>query len=553
MTEPSKKSPAKLIILAVVIIAAVGGYIGMTQWEKDQANRIEANIKAAGGSVASVKVSFFGKSAALSNLKYSWSIPNLVDMTLEAESMTMAGFNVDALNAKGVVPLADTITMSNVKSDIVQAAMPGVEMQAVKQSITFKSATVVGLRGDFAGMKAEFEKVMATKTVNPADLPLIVAAAKTLHADSISAVEYVSRVDMGLPTPMTSSIGSYEVKDFNLLACGPATWKDFKVSAMNMDIIKIGGMTMQRVVIPDVFTPLATLSLPDGKPVDDMDDKFGMLMLDALKKEPLVIKGFSMSDMFVQALGPEALTLKNLSLDLELSGDKLAVKKSFADLVIPPAYYKNADEAGALLAMAYGKPLNLSGRLDFTGSRNNDRLDCRLADGGLSEKEFGAVKLDGDFFASVPGADSLEKILKASPEWLLTKANLSLEDKKVAEYAFAAQYEMVKQFGGDQSPFKSVDDVRANAVQQLQTQAAMAPNADSKAIIEGLAKLVQQSGTLVISLNPATPQPISGLESIASNDSAVYNVSTSFTPAAPAAVPAAAPTAPAAPAAPAAK
>lgn len=548
MTEPSKKSPAKLIILAIVVLAAVGGYFGMTQWEKEQASRIEADIKAAGGSVASVKVSFFGKSATLANLKYNWSIPNMVDMTLEAENMTMAGFNVDALNAKGVVVLADTITMGNVKTDIIQTAMPGMEMPAAKQSITVKSGTVVGLRGDFAGMKAELEKILATKTVNPADLPRIIAAAKTLHADSVSATDYVSRVDMGLPTPMASSIGSYEVKDFNLLSCGPAVWKDFKVSAMNMDIIKIGAMNMQRVVIPDVFSPMAALSSPDGKPVDDMDDKFAPLMLDALKKEPLVIKGFSMTDMSVQALGPEALTLKNLSLDLELSGDKLAVKKSFADLVIPPAYYKNADEAGALLAMAYGKPLNLSGRVDFDGARKNDRLDCRLAGGELSEKEFGAVKLEADIFASAPGADSLEKILKASPEWLLTKASLSLEDRKVAEYAFAAQYEMVKQFG-DQSPFKSVDDVRANAVQQLQAQAAGAPNPDAKAVLEGLAKLVQQPGTLVISLNPATPQPVSELESIPTNDSAVYNVSTSFTPSAAPAAPAA----PAAQAAPAAK
>ena len=537
MTEPSKKSPAKLIILAIVVLAAVGGYFGMSQWEKEQASRIEAEIKAAGGSVASVKVSFFGKSAVLSNIKYSWSIPNLVDMTLEAESMTLSGFNVDVLNAKGVVPLADTITMSNVKADIVQTAMPGLEMPAAKQNITFKSGTVMGLRGDFAGMKAEFEKILATKTVNPADLPRVIAAVKTLHADSVSATEYVSRVDMGLPTPMTSSIGYYEVKDFNLLSCGPAVWKDFKVSAMNMDIIKIGGLSMQRVVVPDVFSPMAALA-SDGNAIDDMDSKIGVMMLDALKKEPLVIKGFSMSDMSVQALGPEALTLKNLSLDLELSGDKLAVKKSFADLVIPPAYYKNADEAGALLAMAYGKPLNLSGRVDFTGARNNDRLDCQLAGGELSEKEFGAVKLDADVFASVPGADSLEKIVKASPEWLLTKANLSLEDRKVAEYAFAAQYEMVKQFG-DQSPFKSVDDVRANAVQQLQAQAAGAPNPDARAVLEGLAKLVRQPGTLVISLNPATPQPVSELESIPTNDSAVYNVSTSFTPAPPAAVPAA--------------
>ena len=141
MTEPSKKSPAKLIILAIVVLAAVGGYFGMTQWEKEQASRIEADIKAAGGSVASVKVSFFGKSATLANLKYNWSIPNMVDMTLEAENMTMAGFNVDALNAKGVVVLADTITMGNVKTDIIQTAMPGMEMPAAKQSITGRSGT----------------------------------------------------------------------------------------------------------------------------------------------------------------------------------------------------------------------------------------------------------------------------------------------------------------------------------------------------------------------------------------------------------------------------
>ena len=60
MSESAKKSPAKIIILAVVVLAAVGGFFGVSYWEKEQAKKIEEEIRAyPGSSVTSVKISLW--------------------------------------------------------------------------------------------------------------------------------------------------------------------------------------------------------------------------------------------------------------------------------------------------------------------------------------------------------------------------------------------------------------------------------------------------------------------------------------------------------------
>ena len=534
MSEPSKKSSGKLIALAVVVIIAAGAFFGVSWWEKDQARQIEEAIKAASGSSTSVKVGFWDKSAVITGLKINRSYPGMFSFALDAETLTLSGVNSGALIAKGAVPLADSVAMSNVKMVVIPPAVQSDSPLGIrKREISITSGVLTGLRGDLAGLVAELERIKSVQDLahDQQALLRLITIAKGLHADSVSISGYETRDDMGLPTPVVSTIESQQVKDFSLLTCGLTTWKNIKVSAMGQDMIKIETMGLQRMAIPDIFTPIVSAMPPDGRGLENMDAIIGPALLKKLEQESFVMQGFSIGNLSFQAMLPESVTLKNFNLDLEFGAEKLVLKKSVEDLMIPPSYYRNADEVGALLAQTYGKPLNVSGRADLLGSQKNGRIDLRVKETGLTEKEFGSVKVDADLFASASGADSLEKLLQASPDWLLKNARLTFEDKKILELAFAAQYEMLKPFG-DQIPFKSAADVRANTAQQLQQEAAASPNPDTKAILEGVAKLAQQPGTLVISLNPDAPQPLANVfDAMEGSAPGAYKATAEYTPA----------------------
>ena len=515
MSEPAKKSSAKIIVLAVVVLAAAGAFFGVSYWEKNQAKAIEDEIKAASGSVTSVKVGFWDKSTVITGLKIKHTYFNAVTIDADVESLTLSGMNIGALTAKGVVPLVDTVAMTNAKVILVYLAQPGTPMAPQKQETLLKSCVVTGLRGDFAAwVEALDNKALLRLEEDPQVALSLIAIAKGFHADSITTTSYETRQDMGLPTPVVSAVDSFQAKDFGLLSCGAASWKNMRVTAMGQELVKIGEMGMGKMVIPDFFS-LAVASIPPGaRGLDSVGPTFGPALLKKLEQEPVVMQGFTMSDASFQAMSAEAITLKNLSLDLEFGSEKLVLKKSFDDLVIPPAYYRNGQEVGALLAQAYGKPLSFSGRVDALGAQKNGKIDLQVKDAGLVEKEFGSVKLDMDLLAAAAGVDTLEKLLEASPDWLLKKAQITLEDKKALDLTFTAQYEMLKAFDSEQMPIKSAADMRAMAAKQLQQEAAASPNPDAKAIKDGLAKLVQNPGTLVINLNPDTPQSLSVLEAL---------------------------------------
>lgn len=533
MSEPSKKSSGKLIALAVVVIIAAGAFFGVSWWEKDQARRIEEAIKAASGSATSVKVGFWDKSAVITGLKVSRTYPGMLSFSLDAETFTLSGVNSGALIAKGVVPLADSVAMSNVKMVVTPVAEQAGSLGIQKREILIKSGVLTGLRGDLAGLAAELDRLKSLHDLarDQQALLRLITIGKGLHADTVSISGYETRDDMGLPTPIVTTVESQQVKDFGLLTCGPTTWKNIKVSAMGQDMIKIETMGLQRMAIPDVFTPIVSAMPQDGRGLENMDAAIGPALLKKLEQESFVMQGFTIGNFSFQAMMPESVTLKNLNLDLDFGAEKLVLKKSFDELVIPASYYRNSDEVGALLAQTYGKPLNLSGRAEVLGSQKNGRIDLQVKEAGLTEKEFGSIKVDADLLASASGADSLEKLLQASPDWLLKNARLTFEDKKVLELAFAAQYEMLKPFA-DQIPFKSAADVRANTAQQLQQEAAASPNPDTKAILEGVAKLAQQPGTLVISLTPDTPQPLAKVfEAMEGSTPGAYKAVAEYTPA----------------------
>ena len=509
MSEPSKKSSAKIIALAAVLAIAASAFFGVSWWEKEQVRRVEETLKTVSGNAASVKIGFLDKSVAITGLKINKSFPGEITLVMDVEHVTVSGVNSDALSTKGVVPLADSVAMSGVTLAFTgPPSSPDTSENILKQELSFKSVALTGLRGDFAGLIAELErgKGIAAQISDPQTLFRFISIAKGFRAASASITGYEVHQNLelsALPWPAVTSIESMQGKDVGLLDFGPSSCKNWNFSVADQIAMRIETMTLQRMSIPDIFTSLAA-GLTDGQGAEHADAALAQSVLQTLAKEPLVIQGCVIGNASLRIMTSESISLKNFNLDLEFGAEKLALKHSLDELLIPPSYYRNSDEIGTLLAQVYGKPLNFSARADLRGSQQNGRVELRN-DIALTEKEFGSVKVNADLIASAPGADSLETLLQSSPDWLLKKARFAIEDRKLLETAFVMQHEMLKQ-SGIKGLFKSAADMRANTALQLQQWAAANPNPDVKAVLEGVARLARQSGILVISLNPDRPQ-----------------------------------------------
>lgn len=527
---PKKSSPIIFILLGLVLLIAAGGYFGVSYWEKEEAKRIEAAMKTWPDkcSADSIKVSFWSKGATFTGFKYYRSLPGIGTVDVNAESLTLAGVNIGALNSKGVVPLCDSATLLNSKMTFTQTPQPGSPLPARKQEASAKSLILSGARGDLAGIMEELQKGSAGILNNPQAALRLLALAKSFHIGSVRVAGYETRENLGLLGTVTASVESSQTDDIELFSYGQSSAKNFKVSAMNQEMVSIGALSMRKLSIPDVFSPVLVATAATGNSNPEALKFFAPLMIKELDKTPFSIKDLTVSDMSVKVMSPEAITLKNATFNFDMNTEKLTLSNKLEDLVIPPSYYGMNAEVGAMLVKAHGKPLNLSSQIDLVGLQKNGVIDLQVKEIGLKEQAFGSASMSMDLVANTPGADTLEKLLAASPEWLMKKAQVTLEDKKMLQLALAIQQEQMKNMGAAQM---DVAALRATMAQKFQAQASASANPDQKALMEGAAKLVQQPGTLVINLNPEKPVSMNAMALLMGGAApGAYKITTQYTP-----------------------
>jgi hypothetical protein len=559
MSESSKAASSKAFIalIAAALIAA-GAFFGISYWEKDQVRKIEENLKLLSGSAASIEVSFWNKSAVINGLKLNLTMPGVgvtasTPMTMTIEKLTIAGANTQALRADAVVPLADSLRMDNAILDLTQENLPAQQAE-LKQEIRFASATLTGLRGNLFAAAAAVQGANLQKiSSDPQAFAAFISIVTSFHADSISASGYTTQAEMLLPgaLPMTvaSSTESLQAEDFSLLSCGAAAWKNMRVSINKQNILGIGSMAMQRMSVPDIFTPMAGIMTSGGQPnvQPDADEAKAFLtaMLAELKKAPLLMQGFSASDISLDYLGPNAVTVKKFSMDLELDAERLVLKNSLDGLSLPAELARSI--GGPMLPLfpsSYNKALNFSGRLNLLGKLQDSHIDLHVNEAELAEQELGSAALDaeleignaagelavskpaGEATISTPDAqDTLFKILQADPDLLLKKARITLIDKKALELASEAQYEMYKQVAQQLSAtgpsFKNTSEIRSFIAQKILQDAEGSPD-NLKNLLQGLAKLTQHPGALVINFTSEKPLPLNDFDSM--------NVTVTYTP-----------------------
>lgn len=525
MSEASKKPSGKRIGLMVVILIAAGAFFGVSWWEKEQAQKVTAFLNTQGDyTTASIKVGFWDKSIVLTGLKGNSPFIKGATFFFEADAITISGANFDAFKSKGVVPLADSVTLTNFRMNVEYPAQA--DMPPIKEETTVKSIAMTKVRGDALELEEMGKKTQNLK--DPAVLARYFASSASIRAATADLTGYALRMDMGLPSSVVLGMDSFQGKDYGLLALGPSSWTNFTLTFMGQEVFKVRSMSSEQMSMPDLYTPIFSADTPpeEGRGAPSLLSQ----ILAKLEKEPLVMRGVVLNDVSARFLLPETITMKRCTMDLELGAEKLSLQEHFEDLVLPPSYYRHMDAEASQFAEIYGVPLNFSGAVDLLATQKSGKGEVRFKDTGLAEKELGAVKLDLGLLFGAPGADSLLKLLEANPEWLLTDARFVLEDKKFLNIALDDQGEADEK-KPEEPAGKGIASLRAESARELRAEAEKNSNPDMKALLTGLANLVERPGTLTINLNPEKPLPLDAFDAMDEGGAGPYRVTTQFTPA----------------------
>lgn len=520
MSETPQKRSVGRIALFVAALAVAAGFLGIFWWEKDKAAKIEAFLQTQGDySFDSLKVGFWGKSITILGLKGSAPYVMGGRMQVEAASVHAAGVNFAALDSAGVVPLADSVHITDYRNTVAYPPQSG----RGKESVFIKSYSMDNLRGD-----ARLLEEMGRKTQdleNPETVARYFASAGSILIGVAAVDGYELSMDVGLSTPMVLSAETFRSEDYGLFVHRTAKASNIAFSAMGEKILTVGSLSTGRLAMPENLAP----PLLSGKSEGFEELPRAMAALD---KEPLVMRDIEAKDVSFRVLFPEAVTLKSCFFDLEMNGNRVELKSRLTDLLLPSSYYRYSGRAAGEFAQVYDAPLDFSGALDLLLSWKDGRGELLLRDSGLTEKNLGEVRLDMNLLFEAPGVDSLAKLAESGqePEAFLKNGRVVLEDRRFLGILFKDMNKDDRKEAEEEGRTpESLEQTRGRAVRHVRSKAEQSAGPDRKAVLEGLAKLVEGSGRLEISFDPDSPRPLD-YTTVQDDVSGAYKATVRYTP-----------------------
>lgn len=492
---------AKKIVVAVVIllvIAALGGYfMFIPRQEKKYEQAIAAFIADLPGNLAadSIKVHFLGNSAEIRGLRGATKSFEGSDMTVDVATITLTGLNLDLLsgNAAGIVYLADSLILSDGSLNIAMNA--GGPDRPIQQNTSFSQWELHNLRGDFAGAVAEF--------VGDASLERKLDIAATFSAGPTSLKNYVSTITEPALGPLTVSMDSWEAQETSLLSCKDAVWKNMRVTlaALNAEIMSLERISLASMNLPNFLAPLfAALD-------NDNSDALGAILLGKISKDPIEMRGLVMENFRFQVMSPESVSIRRLSMDLDASTTRLAIKKTVEGLVLPAFVYGSMGIEAAQFSAFYGKPLDLDLRLDVEVTQKSGSLtEVLIRDLSLQDNNLASLQIKADIIHTGK-ADHLYAVFDDKGDAALQKGELVLVDKNLVGTFLEAELQASAP-GGEEEDQPSVAELRETTAQSF-IDMYTAQGGFHAVIGEGLGKLIRAPGRLTIRFAPESPVSLS--------------------------------------------
>ncbi len=424
------------------------------------------------------------------------------------EEVKAEGVDFDAQTKPGVVLIAKKTTYKNYRSatEMADAGMGGVT--GVVENMEF---------GNLHMDAGALDKALSKQTP---DMREVVAAAVTMKADSSAMKNYRLDLNMGFISG-TISMEKASTGAFSLFGCKDMSLDNFKAVFLGSEMFSLGKWTIKTVSFPDIISPAMKLYGPDMNVEADPAavETYEKDMADALKKNPIILQGMVMEDMKIRPMTNDPLTLKKVSVDFEFSQDKITLKKDVEGFVVPPSVYGKGFE-GKALAAVYGKPIELSGAVDFEAVKEG--AGGRVAVNALRVTEKNLGSLAFTLKSAFPESDKDVPAGPADPDTLkLNGLTLTLKDTGALDLAYGLGAEEAKRY----DPNVSKESVRAEIIQGL-TMAGSAGGAQQK-IADAFIKFLNGSGTFSLSMAPSFPVTIDELQEVLSGSAEGLNLKVS--------------------------
>lgn len=491
------------IFACLALVAALAGYfVVIPQLEEKQAAQVAAFIEGLPGTLKAdaITVRLLDNQVEVLGLKGDTRYIDGSDMTVDAERISVTGINFDP--QAGVAELLEEALFRNLNLRIT-TMMPSMGQnlppelnKPIVQNLTLKEVTFKGLRGDYESLRA------AVKAGSRKDM--LGCLASTFSVGLFTVNEYTARVE-SLVGPVAVSMQSMTARDAGLLQSGPGSCEAVSLSMLGAEVMRIGAMTFDACRIPNIYPALA-----EARETGDIE-AISDALFSGEEGESLAVEGMIMKDFYFKLLLPDPLTAGSIGLDFSLAKNRLAIRKTMEELVIPASMYRNIGMEMAQFADFYGLPLSIDLVADAEFNWQPGRADMAFKRLFIEDKNLGAASLEATLYAEGEG-DSVEAFANGDPNPFLVQAEFMLEDKALLDNVFGGEFEAIKAFGLTGEGMESPEDLRNQSVALFEAEMAAFVSDDQKAVGEGLLKLLKAPGKLTVSLHPDGPVALEGLE-----------------------------------------
>lgn len=494
-----------VVLLGLLAICAVGYFFVLPMLEARQSEKVAAAIKAMPGGFTAddVKVGFFNKKVTIKGLKGNPDLGPDIKYEVELGQVELEGVNLEAGSKPGVTHLADSLNIQdcNLRSTVSVEGLG----QPISTSAFCKEMTARGISGDLSAVLAIDSLPQLPIRPTPEEAQAYFAAAHrmmtafaTFHIDHMEAGDY--RISSPAPLNFTASMDKLSYSDFNMMKMGHIEVKGIKGGAFGNEVVNIEKLSLQGMVMPDIFTPQLSIEDPDA---------YSRAMLEAFTKTPLAVRGLVIEKLSIKPMTPEAVTLDRLQYDMELGPEKIVVTKEVNNFVMPVSVYSAISYQAAAFGRVHNKPLVFNGSVDIVGSQKDGKGDLALKTVRLDEDNLGSVAVKGEL-PFVGKGEGLEGLLEYGPAFFLKSAELELEDKSGVETFLGMQLQQLSRGSAEPLPI-SAATLRSGLVDAIKAEAAKEASPDRKRVIEGFARLVEAPGKLKVSVTPSQPVSVDSL------------------------------------------
>jgi hypothetical protein len=447
--------------------------------------------------VADIRVSLLTNSAVIRELEAVLPDADGTGETrFSAAEMRLRGFNWLSGFDSGAALLAGEIFLSDgVFSSTVH--FEELDMPA-RQEVRLKDLALRNIRGETLLL---FQSLR--DRVPAAD---IIAAAKNIRVDSVSAEGYLSTITLSTGS-MQAAVASLDFRDVTLLSTSEGGMRNVRITAMGSDILTIDKLTLTRALIPDMFSLALAGRYESGASLRELTERDLAAGYAAFENEPLVVEDLTIAGLSFRAMTTEALTAQSVYLNVEASAGKTKIRSYVENVEAPPSVYRLIGARATHFAAVYGRPLFLDWECIFELKADGDKSDLVLKDLYLREKELGALNAEGQVLLT--GADSLAL---SEAERLVRRGSVLVEDSGFLRWYFAAEARRLRDVQAEKAP--SAADLRARAAAQQLEEAKETSNPDLRRILEGVAQLLHGPGSLNIAVEPDEPVSLTDDEAV---------------------------------------